>query len=72
MELPIMKSLWLYHPTGLKWVAWTFIILFPIGLPLYLFGIRSQANLKEEIEHINTTSNELIALLKVNTDDITA
>lgn len=70
MELPVLRSLWLYHPTGSRAVAWTFIIIFPVGLPLYLTGLRCQRKFKEELEHIVTTDNELIALLKVNTDDI--
>lgn len=70
MELPIMRSLWFYHPTGVKAVAWAFIILFPIGLPLWILGTRSQRELKEELQHIITTDNELISLLEVNTHDI--
>lgn len=71
MELPVMRSLWLYHPTHYAAVAWALIILFPVGLPLYLWGTRSQAGLKEELRHIITTDNELISLIKVNTNDIT-
>lgn len=70
MELPVMRSLWFYHPTSYPAVAWAFIILFPIGVPLYLWGTRCQQKLKEELEHIITTDNELIALLEVNTNDI--
>ena len=70
MELPVLRNLWLYNPAGTGWVAWAFIILFPVGLPLYLIGLRCQRKFKEELEHIVTTDNELIALLKVNTDDI--
>ena len=70
MELPVMRSLWFYHPTGYKGVAWAFILLFPIGIPLYIWGTRCQRKLKEELEHIITTDNELIALLEVNTNDI--
>lgn len=70
MELPIMRSLWFYHPTGVKAVAWAFIIVFPIGLPLWILGTRSQKDLKEELQHIITTDNELISLLEVNTQDI--
>lgn len=70
MELPVMRSLWFYHPTNYKGVGWAFIILFPIGVPLYLWGTRCQARLKDELRHIVTTDSELIALLEVNTNDI--
>ena len=66
MELPVMRRLWLYHPSGNKWLSWAFIVLFPIGIPLYLLGLRSQNKLKEEIQHIITTDNELAALLKTD------
>lgn len=70
MELPVMRSLWFYHPTDYKAIGWAFIAIFPIGIPIYLWGTRCQRKLKEELEHIITTDNELIALLEVNTNDI--
>ncbi len=70
MELPVMRSLWFYHPTDYKAIGWAFIALFPVGIPIYLWGTRCQRKLKEELEHIITTDNELIALLEVNTNDI--
>lgn len=68
MELPIMRHLWLYRPSDYRWLSWTFIILFPVGVPLYLLGLRSQKQLKEEIQHIVTTDNELAALLQTDID----
>lgn len=70
MELPVMRSLWFYHPTDYKAIGWAFIAIFPLGIPIYLWGTRCQRKLKEELEHIITTDNELIALLEVNTNDI--
>ncbi len=70
MELPVLKSLWFYHPTSYKWIAWTFIVIFPIGLPVYMWGVHTQKKLKEELERIITTDKELITLLKVNKEDI--
>ncbi len=68
MELPIMRHLWLYRPSDYRWLSWTFIILFPVGVPLYLLGLRSQKQLKEEILHIVTTDNELAVLLQTDID----
>lgn len=70
MELPIMRNLWFYHPTNYKAVAWAFIILFPIGLPLYFIGIKQQQKLKEEITHVVVTSKELLGLLDIDNDAI--
>lgn len=68
MELPIMRHLWLYHPSSYRWLSWTFIVLFPIGIPLYLLGLRTQTQLKEDIQHIVTTDNELAVLLQTDID----
>lgn len=70
MELPVLKNLWFYHPGVYPWVSWLFIVIFPLGVPLYFWGIRQQRKLKEELERIITTDKELITLLRVNTDDI--
>ncbi|WP_289157397.1 LptF/LptG family permease [uncultured Muribaculum sp.] len=70
MELPVLKSLWFYHPGTAPWLSWTFVALFPVGLPLYMWGIHVQKKLREELERIITTDKELITLLKVNTEDI--
>lgn len=68
MELPIMRHLWLYQPSDYRWLSWIFIILFPIGIPLYIFGTKSQQHLKEEIQHIMTTDKELAVLLQTDID----
>ncbi|MCM1021919.1 MAG: LptF/LptG family permease [Muribaculum sp.] len=70
MELPIMRNLWFYHPTNYKAIAWIFIILFPIGLPLYLVGTHQQQKLKEELQHIVVTSKELINLLNIDQESL--
>lgn len=62
-EYPILRSLWLYHPTNLKWVGWTAIVAFPIGLPIYLIGLHHQRNLREEMERILKVSSDLRQLL---------
>ncbi len=70
MELPVMRSLWFYHPTSYPVIGWAFVVAFPLGIPLYIWGTRCQRKLKEELEHIITTDSELISLLEVNTNDI--
>jgi lipopolysaccharide export system permease protein len=63
MELPELLSMWLYNPSSTKIVSQAFILLFPIGLPLYIAGLRQQRQLREQLEHIIVTDNELISLL---------
>lgn len=65
MDFPILRSLWLYHPTGLRWVGWSAIVLFPIGIPLWLFGRSVQNHLRTEIETIIKVAGETSALLTI-------
>lgn len=64
MELPELLSLRFYHPSSNKLLSWAFIILFPIGIPVYIIGVRQQRHLREQLEHILTTDKELISLLE--------
>ncbi len=59
MDYPILRSLWFYHPTNYKWLAYVCAALFPIGLPVYLIGIKCQKKLKTEITAIVNVSNEV-------------
>ncbi|MCM1292569.1 MAG: LptF/LptG family permease [Bacteroides sp.] len=59
MDYPMLRSLWLYHPTGVKAVAWAAIIIFPIGLPVYLIGRHQLRLLRDEIKKIDKVSEEL-------------
>lgn len=63
MELPEILSLWFYHPSSNKLISWMFIILFTVGIPLYIIGRRQQRHLREQLEHIIVTDNELLSLL---------
>lgn len=64
MDYPILRSLWLYHPTNYKWLAYTSIALIPVGLPIYLIGLKSQSKLKNEIKTIVNVSSEIEKQLK--------
>lgn len=63
MDFPILRSLWLYHPTGLKWVGWAAIVVFPVGVPLWLAGRSVQSHLRKEIEMIIKVAGETSALI---------
>ncbi len=67
MDLPILRSLWLYHPTNYSWVGYLAAVLFPIGLPIYIMGIRSQHKFKEEIRSICSVVDEITILLNKDT-----
>lgn len=63
MDYPIIRSLWLYHPTNYKPAAWMAIILFPIGLPIYFIGLRQLRILRDEIKKVITVSKDLTPLI---------
>ena len=63
MDFPILRSLWLYHPTGLKGVGWAAIVVFPVGVPLWLAGRSVQSHLRKEIEMIIKVAGETSALI---------
>lgn len=63
MDFPILRSLWLYHPTGLKWVGWAAIVVFPVGVPLWLAGRSVQSHLRKEIELIIKVAGETSTLI---------
>lgn len=64
MDLPILRKLWIYHPAPVQWVGWTAIILFPIGVSVWLIGRRSLKELKREVSHIVTINSELNKLIQ--------
>lgn len=63
MDYPIVRSLWLYHPTNYALTAWAAIVLFPIGLPVYFVGIRQLRILRDELHKIIKVSSELTDML---------
>lgn len=64
MDYPILRSFWLYYPTNYKWLAYTCVALFLVGLPIYLIGLKSQSRLKNEIRAIVNVSSDLEKQLK--------
>ena len=58
--LPVLRSLLLYRPTVYPALAWAFIIMFPVGLPLYLVGRRQRDELRAEL----TKTREVLAGIK--------
>ncbi len=69
MDYPVLRSLWLYHPTNYRWAAWIAIVAFPIGLPVYFAGRRVQKSLIAEIETVIKVSEEEKNLLAEATDE---
>lgn len=62
MDYPIFRQLLTYHVTNYPKVGIALAIVFPIGLPLYLIGIRHQKALLNDVQHALNVSNQLIAI----------
>lgn len=62
MDYPIIRNLMTYHPCPNAKLGMSIAILFPIGLPIYLIGIRHQRNLKHDIELTCRVCDQLVAI----------
>jgi lipopolysaccharide export system permease protein len=69
MDLPILRSLWLYRPAPKKWMGVAAMVLLPVGFAIYLIGRKSISSLRKEIETIIKVDTELIKLIN-NNDNI--
>ncbi|MCM1484112.1 MAG: LptF/LptG family permease [Muribaculaceae bacterium] len=58
-DYPVLRSLWLYHPTNYVWAARVAMVLILVSVPVYLIGRRQQMILRNEISHIMTVSEEI-------------
>lgn len=62
MDYPVIRQLLTYHPTNNKNVGTALAALFPIGLPLWLVGLRHQKNLKRDVSLTIKTCDQLVAI----------
>lgn len=63
MDMPILRSLWFHEPSRRKWLSWSMMVLFPIGLPIWLYGRKTQHQLRDELASVIKVSDELITLI---------
>lgn len=70
MDLPILRSLWLYRPAPKKWIGCIAIAVFPIGLTCYLIGAKALRSLRKEVETIIKVDKELTTLINRNKNTI--
>ena len=64
MDMPVLRSLWLYHPTNYRWAAWGAIALAPLSFWIYLMGVRQQKHLRGEIESVESVCGQLRELIE--------
>ena len=62
MDYPVIRQLLTYQPVTNKNVGTVLAALFPIGLPVWLVGLRHQKNLKRDVRLTIKTCEQLIAI----------
>lgn len=62
MDYPVIRQLLTYQPATNKNVGTALAALFPIGLPLWLVGLRHQKNLKRDVHLTMRTCDQLVAI----------
>lgn len=63
-DYPILRNLWFYNPTPERTEAWIAIILFPVGLILWLFGRKFRNELHSELDKIMKLDAEIEKLIE--------
>ena len=62
MDYPVIRQLLTYHPVSNRGIGSVMAALFPIGLPLWLIGLRHQSNLKRDVRLTMRTCDQLVAI----------
>lgn len=63
MDLPILRSLWFQQPSTERWLSWAMIIIFPIGLPVWFYGRKTQMQLRDELATVSKVTDQLIDMI---------
>ncbi|MDE6048073.1 MAG: hypothetical protein K2G09_00045, partial [Paramuribaculum sp.] len=69
MDMPILKSLWVYRPASKSWMGWAAIILFPIGICGYLVGSNAVKHLRRDVDNILKVDQQLKVMISNNSGD---
>lgn len=61
-ELPVLRSLWIIRPCRDRRISLALIALFPIGVPLWLYGRYEQRLLRNSLTSVGIVAARLISL----------
>lgn len=70
MDYPIIRQLLTYQPVNNKTVGSVLAAVFPIGLPVWLIGLRHQQNLKRDIRQAIKTCDEMREIFGAEADNL--
>lgn len=69
MDFPVIRNLFFYRATNIRAVAYPLMVLFPIGFPVYLIGIKQQSILKKDLKTTVAICDNLAELLDKDRPD---
>lgn len=64
MDYPVLRRLWVYRPGGNGLVRNLCMWILPIGGLIYLFGLKAQSNLKNDMRKIGDVSQSIVEILQ--------
>ena len=62
-DYPFVKMPLLLHPFRRRWLAWTFMAFFPVGVIVWLLALREVRRLNKSLSSVIALDNRIIALL---------
>lgn len=64
MDFPVIRVLWFQQPSRNIWLSRIMIALFPIGVPVWLYGRKSLADLRHELDNVIKVARDLRTMIK--------
>ena len=66
LDFPVLRSLWVYRPSNRRWLSILLMVIFPIGIPVWMVGLSAIRHLRHELESVDTVATEIEKLLTVD------
>ena len=63
-QFPFLKKRWICQPSTNKIISWMGILLIPIGLPMYLVGLKCQSALKRDVKMVLMVGTQVVEILE--------
>ena len=68
MDYPVIRRMWFHQPSYGKWMSYASMIVFPVGLPVYLIGLHCHKKLLKEVAAVANVTREIQTQLKKQLD----
>jgi lipopolysaccharide export system permease protein len=68
-DYPIVSHLWIYHPVPKRWMSYTCMALFPIGITVWIAANFQYRRLRNDMKRIIKVSDKICSLDGINSDE---